>query len=197
MVFKCKGKKVPGPLPKQMEILEREKRFRNFWRNVLISLAHDYFTTWTAYHISLLHMSACMVFQQTFNLHHSINQNKAVRMKWGFEYYVAIDWGWIQWMFICIWILVSLNRIRKISNKLSRHFFVFQKWACTSTLETYMWRLNHCLLRAHTFAKQVYFVGTRFICGVWISSSNQSILVFSQFLFFHPISISVIHISTR
>ena len=85
-------------------------------------------------------------------------------------------------MFICIWILVSLNRIRKIRNKLSRHFFVFQKWACTSTLETYMWRLNHCLLRAHTFAKQVYFVGTRFICGVWISSSNQSILVFSQFL---------------
>ena len=107
------------------------------------------------------------------------------------------EWGWIQWMFICIWILVSLNRIRKTSTKLSRHFFVFQKWACTSTLETYMWRLNHCLLRAHTFAKQVYFVGTRFICGVWISSSNQSILVFSQFLFFHPISISVIHISTR
>ena len=94
------------------------------------------------------------------------------------------EWGWIQWMFICIWILVSMNRIGKNSNKLSRHFFVFQKWACTSTLETYMWRLNHCLLRAHTFAKQVYFVGTRFICGVWISSSNQSILVFSQFLLF-------------
>ena len=97
------------------------------------------------------------------------------------------EWGWIQWMFICIWILVSMNRIGKNSNKLSRHFFVFQTWACTSTLETYMWRLNHCLLRAHTFAKQVYFVGTRFICGVWISSSNQSILVFSQFfVFFIP-----------
>jgi hypothetical protein len=45
MVSKARAKNVPGLVPKQMEILGREKRLENIlYTNVLILQAHDYYT---------------------------------------------------------------------------------------------------------------------------------------------------------